>query len=543
MTIQPCEAREHDAVAAAPQLLGRGRSGVVYLTQQDGAPCAYKVFGDAGLTKLVQCLFLGAPNPYRWNPHAIRCAELRRRLLTPLVGFWFGGKLRVANASGHRFDATHSAYALSTEYCAGRAPRLRHPLRPVDDETTELRDEIMRPLQQRLMRAGLDGLVWQAGLGNPVALNNFLRETTPEGGHRWCWIDLESGVPALFALDPTQLLGFYLPRSIRHRRPLFDDVDIPRLRAYLAGEAGLRDHLGSGGFEQLCQQVDALELEQRLWKQQPRAERSVDYHLVRGTIDICQAAYFRAHPFRWYLRCLRRALGKLPRFAVAAMATLVSLIAARGLATVQAAWRFVMSPRYRSVIARRQVERRIEAWRERGQLSKSDTAVLKQSTAERGTSTYLSDFGMHLAIKPAVKLIQLVVCPALLVAGVIDEVSLAAVVLFGGVVARTSYTVARMGEATLRGKERPWTALWVGLLPMVGNFAFPVQIVRSALDGEQLAARFLLTDAVTHVGGHLPIWGGADTLTEHVFNRLSSCLLGQPTLEVATPILTEGNPS
>ena len=54
--------------AREPQELGRGRSGVVYVSNEfEGAAVARKVFGSEGLTKLVQLLFLGAPNPYVWN--------------------------------------------------------------------------------------------------------------------------------------------------------------------------------------------------------------------------------------------------------------------------------------------------------------------------------------------------------------------------------------------------------------------------------------------------------------------------------------------
>jgi len=540
--MQPHTPARHDTTDTAPQLLGRGRSGTVYLAQRDGDQCAYKVFGDAGLTKLVQWLLLGAPNPYRWNRHAIRCAELRRRILTPLVGYWFGDKLRVANALGETFDESRRAYALWTEYCPGRPPHLRHPLRPLDDEATELRDEIMRPLQQLLMQAGLDGLVWQAGLGNPVALNNFLREATPTGGHRWCWIDLESGVPALFAIDPTKLLSFYLPRSIHHRRPLFDDVDIPRLRAYLEGEAALRDHLGAAAFDQLCRRVDSLEQEQRFWKQQPRAHRSVDYHMVRGTIDADQAVHYRSHPFRWYLRSLLRAIAALPRIVVAAAATLVAFVLTRSRIMLQAAWQFFASSSYRAAVARRYVQRRVEAWQARGQLSDDDAAELNRAIVQRGTSTYLSDFGMHLAIKPAVKTVELVICPALCLAGIIDELTAAAVLLTGGLVARTIYTLVRIGSATLRGSERPWAALAVGLLPIVGNLAYPFQIVRSALSGDQLVARFLLTDSFTRAGEKVPIWGGADTGTEHLFNCAPSWLMPQSD-EATTAIWAEGTAS
>jgi len=43
----------------------------------------------------------------------------------------------------------------------------------------------MKPLQKRLIESGFDGLVWQAGKGNPVALNNFLLDNK----RNWVWID------------------------------------------------------------------------------------------------------------------------------------------------------------------------------------------------------------------------------------------------------------------------------------------------------------------------------------------------------------------
>ena len=59
----------------------------------------------------------------------------------------------------------------------------------------------MVPLQRRLIEAGLGGLAWQAGLGNPAATSNFVLETATEDGPppRWMWVDLESSVPPLFS--------------------------------------------------------------------------------------------------------------------------------------------------------------------------------------------------------------------------------------------------------------------------------------------------------------------------------------------------------
>ncbi|MCH7863163.1 MAG: hypothetical protein IH998_16205 [Proteobacteria bacterium] len=77
----------------------------------------------------------------------------------------------------------------------------------------------MPNLRTHLERAGFDGLLWQAGIGNPVALNNFLYERADQTQHadpersdegRWVWIDLESGVPALFPISPKVFVKYSL---------------------------------------------------------------------------------------------------------------------------------------------------------------------------------------------------------------------------------------------------------------------------------------------------------------------------------------------
>ena len=77
--------------ARPPSLLGRGRAGVVWrIRDTEGREVARKVFGSAGLSKLVQYVFLGATNPYVWCEQAVRAAVARRAVFHPLVEFWFG---------------------------------------------------------------------------------------------------------------------------------------------------------------------------------------------------------------------------------------------------------------------------------------------------------------------------------------------------------------------------------------------------------------------------------------------------------------------
>src|SRR5688572_25420202 len=108
--------------------LGRGRSGIVFLGDDgDGRRLACKVFGAGGLTRIVQIVFLGAPNPYAWNEDALRCAYLRRRILARLVEHWFTGRVRVAEAVGLGWNEEHRAFELRAELSPGVALPLHHP--------------------------------------------------------------------------------------------------------------------------------------------------------------------------------------------------------------------------------------------------------------------------------------------------------------------------------------------------------------------------------------------------------------------------------
>ena len=91
---------------------------------------------------------------------------------------------------------------------------------------------------------------------------------------------------------------------------------------------------------------------------------------------------------------------------------------------------------------------------------------------------------------------------------------------------RTAYTLGRLIQDFVRGRDLPWTALWFGTLPVIGNLAYPMQIVSSGRDSEDPLARFVLYDGMTVLGRRLPIWGGPDTLTEHYLNHLPDRVLG-----------------
>ena len=484
---------------------------------------ACKIFEAHSLTKVVQWIFLGSANPYVWNESAIRCALLRRQILAELVPYWLGPRVGVANAFGFDWNEDHRAFELHTELSPGRAVDLHHPLRTNGgNQLGELLHEVMAPLQEHLIEAGFDGLVWQAGKGNPVALNNWLYEPRSAGGGTWRWIDLESGVPALAPLNPWALFSFYLPRSVAYGRPLFDDVSPRRLRDYLERHAaGLRSQIGKQGLERLIELSSRLETRQRDWKSLRRIDRSLGYRLSQGEIDQKEAARYRDRPLQWYARESRRAAASALRGTHRLLRRFVDWLGSIDLGQLGVAvGRFLTSQRYRAGVARHYLAGRIDAWRSRGQLGAGDAEVLRSHLDCEESGSYLTDFGVHVAVKPLVKSIEYWVFPALFALGLINEVTLALAVLSGGAIARSAYTVGRIVQSAVRGREKPWFALIVGVVPVFGNFAYPLQVLYSSTEQDEHLARFILYDGCARIGAHLPIWGGRDTLTEHCLNRL-----------------------
>lgn len=503
--------------------LGRGRSGVVYLIEPSGGPkIARKIFDSGILTRLVQVLFLGAANPYAWSEHAIRGALLRRRILAEIVPFALDNAMGVARAFGHGWDEVRAVMTLDTEYIEGSHPALHHPLaRNGKKETDELRRDLLPRLQGLLRETGFDGMLWQAGLGNPVAFANFLLRKNSSHGPRWYWVDLESGVPALFPASLRALFCTYLPLSIKHRAPLFDHTDTIRLTAWLTrNRAGLDAVRGPGTGERLLSECAALEVSGLQLMRQSRLQRSISSQIAKGTISVPQAEFFSRRPLRWRTR---EALRGIKNLASTIGQGLIKLrrqyrrVLWREIPSQLAA--FLLSQDRREQVARAAISLRIDQWVSRGSLSPEHASQIRQEVQDEESSAWISDFAVHMAIKPMVKATVWILFPLLLMRGAVDEATVAVVILVGGSVSRTLYTAWRTVQEIARGGHPPWVALGVGAIPALGNLAFPAQIAWTGHEDKNLPAQFLLYDGMTLIGRRLPIWGGLNTLTEQLANH------------------------
>lgn len=407
----------------------------------------------------------------------------------------------------------------------GRGAGLHHAFSA--DREWELRDlceNVMRPLQRHLIEAGFDGLARQAGFGNPAAAGNFLLETGASGEKTWVWIDLESGVPALFPLSPVAFFRFYLACAIKYGRPMFDDVDHHALGRYVAEHrAALIDALGRDAWRDLYENIRRLNECRAGWRAMSHLERGLSEHLASGAITSNQAARYRQQPLSWYGRTVRNGVSKIIELGYSRFAALLSLqrlgVFARSIG------KFVASSEFRTDLARGHVRSQIEKWRERGQLKSAEANGLVADLQDDEASLYVTDFGIHVAIKPAVKAMTWLLLPALYAVGAINEAVLVAGVIAGGSIGRTVYTLARVIAAIGRGAAARWIALGVGIVPVVGNLAFPLQLLYSGrVDGSPIA-KFLVYNYASMLGRTVPVWGCRDSLLEHWCNHLGDLVV------------------
>lgn len=504
-------------------LLGAGRSGRVYRLDGNSQGVARKIFFGDAITHTLHYLFFGAPNPYIWNPDAVASAYYRRNILASLVEVWFGDRLQVSKALAMGWDPATQAYFLDTEFVPGRPVALCQPFH--NDSDRELPQQvrnIMQPLQRHLERSGFDGLLWQVGKGNPSALNNLLLTDATSSICHYAWIDLESGVPALFPLNPLTLFTLYLPQALRRGQAMFDDVDIPQLQQYLADRGPwLIESLGPDTYTSLLDDVRRLAHHQSRWKTLGRTAGSVQYQLVKGRITEAEAAAALANPWGWYSRELGRlvwqggrALGQLSK------RLWLRLITLNYPKVLRVFWLSCISHRYRLALAHQYVTHRIQVWQARGQLSPEEADLLIHRLSEEHSSDYLSDFCVHLAIKLPAKVLRFTLLPALYGLGLIHGWTLAILLASGGVIVRQIYTLARMVEAACKQQPIPWVAFWAGFVPFVSNVAYACQMIYSATRRQRdKVAQFIIYDSFTRIGTAIPAWGGPDTLIEHWFNR------------------------
>ena len=242
-------------------------------------------------------------------------------------------------------------------------------------------------MQAHLIQAGFDGAAWQAGHFNPVASSNFMLESLPDGSSKWVWIDIESGVPALFSPNPFGLLSFYLPCSLKHGHPLFDDVDIEKLKRYLETRCeALQRDLGQSAWTSLQATVSGLTRSNNDWRNLGWITRGIEARARRGQITESEASYYRKRRLLWLGKEFEQSVRASVRWARARFERYLSpKVVSRAVAELA---KLIISESRRAKFARKFIGGTIEKWHARRQLNVAQRNLLMDElhTSESGRS-------------------------------------------------------------------------------------------------------------------------------------------------------------
>ncbi len=218
----------------------RSIASLVLLNPEKGT--ATKVYQPPFLVRVIYWLAFQARFPYVGNQLAFNAAIYRRKMARKLTQHMFGedlvARVLAVNDKGGKYEFV-------TEYVPGAKV----------ENDPEVKNYLAK-VSETFSQAGLS--VWQINPHNPHAHTNLIR--TPQGDLKI--IDLESALATPF-----------LPKGQRRSAikagnfPVFDDIDFPRMHAYLADNAAsLEASLGPVGLRELEHDLGHLEDLIQSWK-------------------------------------------------------------------------------------------------------------------------------------------------------------------------------------------------------------------------------------------------------------------------------------
>ncbi len=165
----------------------------------------------------------------------------------------------------------------------------------------------------------------------------------------------------------------------------------------------------------------------------------------------------------------------------------------------------VVSSRFQREFGKLQIQAAINDWQNSGRIDKDEQAQLMELCQSQAMDEYARCFGLHLSIK--------LISPLLLTAKVGGVAAFMAtgnltylVPMAISPALRTVITLVRMIQNAGRGTAYG-EALLIGLLPVVGTLAFPIQLYSSS----PKLSIFLIRDAAARLSRLFPIYGGKDS--------------------------------
>ncbi len=519
-------------VLSEKKFIGNGRSAKVFLSINGEKRIATKTFTGESVSKFILFILTGSANPYTWCKDAIETAMLRRSMLYQLCQFWFKDKVVLPNTYSYRWNPHEKAFEIDAEFISGsHAPLLNPTQEAPTNYMALLKKEVMKPLEKKLIESGFDGLVWQAGKGNPVGASNFMIRFNQDGTHQWIWIDLESGLPALFAMNPLSTLFYYLPKCVKHKDWLFDNVDSEKLKDYLKNnQEEIREEMGADVLLQLFSDCESLARSQKAWKGLSRHQRSLQYAYSQDKITTEENAYYENKPLRWFLKNITLFLTAFATsFKNKVKKIIKNIIDFKYKKLFRRIYFYFMDSFYRWGVIRWFLKKEIDKWYSRAFLSKHERHILREELHKDDISAYLTDFSMHLGLKPFVKTFEFVIVPILTAVSIFSIGTAAIIILFTGPLVRTVYTLWRMANSLVKKRNHyPFIALVVGAMPIIGNLAYPLELLYQSTAKRNLLGRFMTYSFSAKIGAKIPIWGGKDSEIEHFFNLICHKFIGVP---------------
>jgi hypothetical protein len=170
---------------------------------------------------------------------------------------------------------------------------------------------------------------------------------------------------------------------------------------------------------------------------------------------------------------------------------------------------FCVSGRFQSDFGRLLIQSRIERWRASERLTDAEADSLHRQIRSAAVDEYVRCFGLHVGLKlllPVVMSLKLGGAAASVASG---NPAYFLFMLMLLPMLRTAVTLWRMTASGHPASDYR-DALLVGVIPVVGSLAYPVQM-HAKFSGLSM---FLLRDFAARVGCWLPIYGGKDSRTE-----------------------------
>ena len=170
---------------------------------------------------------------------------------------------------------------------------------------------------------------------------------------------------------------------------------------------------------------------------------------------------------------------------------------------------FCIDGRYQSQLGRSMILSRVNSWDRDQRLTSQAAATLVQELDAPAVAEYVRGFGLHVGLKlltPLALSLKVGGAAASLASGSPFYFLLTLMLL---PILRTAVTLWRM-VATQSPFADYRDALLVGILPVVGSLAYPVQMHAKF----PVLSNFLLRDFAARCGRWLPIYGGKDSRTE-----------------------------